>query len=176
MTLHKAHYARNKGSVLAISLVLLTAITIVALSSMQRSGLQTKIVANFQHVEMLFNAAMSDQQYWFMQLKASESGDTLLSEPLASFVLDENNKRNYQPVILESKDVVPSVIQLASDLLHIPSRQGQLSLSEGNEVNSRIDYDFELSSHAELSARNMGARQKSGLTFSGLNNQQNSIY
>ena len=46
---------KRSGSVLAISLVILTAITLISISSLQRSGLQTKIVANIQHQEQLFN-------------------------------------------------------------------------------------------------------------------------
>jgi Tfp pilus assembly protein PilX len=48
------------GSVLAISLVLLTAITLIAIMGMQRAGLQTKIVANIQHKEIAFNTALGD--------------------------------------------------------------------------------------------------------------------
>lgn len=44
----------QSGSVLAISLVLLTMITIIALMGLQRSGLQNKIVANIQHKELVF--------------------------------------------------------------------------------------------------------------------------
>lgn len=47
------------GAVLATSLVLLTAITLLAVMGMQRSGLQTKIVANLQHHETAFHAAQS---------------------------------------------------------------------------------------------------------------------
>jgi len=49
----------QSGSVLSISLVLLTAITLIALTGMQRSGLQTKIVANLQHKETTFIAAQN---------------------------------------------------------------------------------------------------------------------
>jgi type IV pilus assembly protein PilX len=49
----------QKGSVLAVSLVLLTAITLIAISSMQRSGLQTKIVSNLQHHEILFQTTLN---------------------------------------------------------------------------------------------------------------------
>lgn len=48
----------QSGAVLAISLVLLTAITFLSMMGMQRSGLQTKIVANIQHQESVFNAAL----------------------------------------------------------------------------------------------------------------------
>lgn len=51
---------RQSGSVLAISLVLLTAITLIALMGMQRSGLQTKIVANLQHHEARFNRTLAE--------------------------------------------------------------------------------------------------------------------
>lgn len=172
----KSKFSRNKGSTLAISLVLLTVITLIAVTSMQRSGLQTRMVANIQHVEMLFNTAMNDQEYWFTQLQLEESGDSLLSEPLSSFELDENNQRSYLPVELEPVIEEPKIIQLASSLLHIPPTEGQLSLSEGNEVNSRIDYDFQLSSKAQFKTRSMLANQQTGLSFSGLNNQQNSMY
>ena len=134
------------------------------------------MVANIQHVEMLFNTAMNDQEYWFAQLQQEESGDSLLSEPLSNFELDENNQRNYLPVELESVIEESKVIELASSLLHIPPTAGQLSLSEGNEVNSRIDYDFQLLSEAQFKSRDMLAKQQTGLTFSGLNNQQNSMY
>jgi hypothetical protein len=167
---------KSNGSVLAVSLVLLTVITLVAISALQRTGIQTRIVANIQHVEMLFNTAMNDQEYWFMQLKVAESGDALLSEPLASFVLDGNNQRSYLPVDLESPKEESKAIVLASHLLHIPPPEGELSLSEGNEVNSRLDYDFELSTQANIETRNMIEKQKTGLTFPGLNNQQNSLY
>ncbi len=176
MQFNNTIYGKSKGSTLAISLVILTVITLVATSSMQRSGLQTRMVTNIQHSEMLFNTAMNDQEYWFRQLRISESGDSLLSEPLASFELDENNQRSYLPVELESTITEPKVVQLASNLLHIPPTKGQLSLSKGNEINSRIDYDFQLSSQAEFNTRSMAAKQKTGLAFTGLNNQQNSLY
>lgn len=52
--------SRQSGSVLAISLVLLTAITLIALMGLQRSGLQTKIVANIQHKERTYHVAYSE--------------------------------------------------------------------------------------------------------------------
>ncbi len=52
--------SRQSGSVLAISLVLLTAITLIALMGLQRSGLQSKIIANIQHKERTFNGAYSE--------------------------------------------------------------------------------------------------------------------
>lgn len=47
----------QSGSTLAISLVLLTAITVMAVIGMERSGLQSKIVANIQHKENTYNVS-----------------------------------------------------------------------------------------------------------------------
>lgn len=49
----------QSGSVLAIGLVLLTAITLIAMMGLQRSGLQTKIVGNLQHKEGAIRLAKS---------------------------------------------------------------------------------------------------------------------
>jgi len=57
--------SRQSGSVLAISLVLLTAITLIALMGLQRSGLQSRIVANIQHKERIFNASYSELECVF---------------------------------------------------------------------------------------------------------------
>lgn len=59
----------QSGSVLAISLVLLTAITLIAMMNMQRSGLHTKIVANNQHRATVFTAAECDNEQAFNQIR-----------------------------------------------------------------------------------------------------------
>lgn len=169
-------YTNNKGSILAISLVLLTSITLIAIFSIQRSGLQSKIVANIQHVEMLFNTALNDQNYWFSLLQQDESGDEILAAPLSSFIVDENNQRQYQAISLDSLADEVKEVSIDSQIVHTPAKEGQLSLSEGNEVNSRIDYKFELASEAGITTRHMAVRQKTGISFPGLNNQQNSMY
>lgn len=63
----------SQGSVLAISLVLLTAITIIAIMGMERAGLQTKIAANIQHHELAFNTALGDVDKVFQDI---QEGDT----------------------------------------------------------------------------------------------------
>jgi hypothetical protein len=70
------------GSVLAISLVLLTAITLIAIMGMERAGLQTKIVANIQHKEIAFNTALGDIDKVYQDI---QEGDTqILSDAMNS--------------------------------------------------------------------------------------------
>ena len=65
--------SNSTGSVLAISLVLLTAITLIAIMGMQRAGLQTKIVANIQHKETAFHTALTDIDKVYQDI---QEGDT----------------------------------------------------------------------------------------------------
>ena len=53
-------YSANKGSVLAISLTILTAITLISVTALQRSGLQGRMVGNIQHQEQGFNVASNE--------------------------------------------------------------------------------------------------------------------
>lgn len=62
---------KESGSVLAISLILLTAITSIAMLGLHRSGLQTKIVSNLQHRETVFNAALNDIDGAYDQVQES---------------------------------------------------------------------------------------------------------
>ena len=62
---------KASGSVLAISLILLTAITSIAMLGLHRSGLQTKIVSNLQHREAVFNAALNDIDGAYDQIQES---------------------------------------------------------------------------------------------------------
>lgn len=70
----------QSGSVLAISLVLLTAITLIAIMGLQRSGLQTKIIANIQHREIVFNGTQNlieDGYGYFQTVDTQELSDAI---------------------------------------------------------------------------------------------------
>jgi hypothetical protein len=84
------------GSVLAISLVLLTAITLIAIMGMQRAGLQTKIVANIQHREVAFNTALGDIDKVYQDI---QDGDTqtlsdAMNSPLNAVTASSGINRN----------------------------------------------------------------------------------
>jgi hypothetical protein len=74
---------QQSGSVLAISLVLLTAITLIAVMSMQRAGLQTKIVGHVQHNDAAFQKAQSELEKAYRDILIL--GDTqVLSDAMRS--------------------------------------------------------------------------------------------
>lgn len=65
----------QSGSVLAISLVLLTVITLIALMGLQRSGLQTRIVNNMQFKEVVFSNGESDINEAYRKILAGNTQD-----------------------------------------------------------------------------------------------------
>lgn len=123
--------SHQSGSVLAISLVLLTAITLIAIMGLQRSGLQTKIVANVQHKETVFHGAKNllEDAYDFYQ-----TADT---QTLSDAIEVESNYR-YQASIGTDLSTVegPSLdINLGTSLNpHLTASTSVLYKSNGNDV------------------------------------------
>jgi hypothetical protein len=168
----------QKGSAVAVSLVLLTAITLISISSMQRSGLQTKIVSNLQHHETLFQTTQNEQEHWWKELQTSDSRGILISQAKAEFVLDLANEKTYSPTALNdntgfNNSILP--IDQSSSLLFIPPVAGELALSEGSELNQVIPLNLQLSSSSNIRQRNLRANQQMGISVSALNNTKHSL-
>jgi Tfp pilus assembly protein PilX len=175
---------KQSGAVLAISLVLLTAITVLAVISMQRAGLQTRITGNILHREMLFNSAMNEQESWFYQLKTADTGDAVLSEPIRSFTVNGDGSRTYTPVTLDADNTVPGTtkarpIQTQNELLLLGAIEGKISLAQGQESGDRVLFRYELQSESaigRIEGRSMDETQITGMSFPGLNTSKNSLY
>lgn len=179
---------RQSGSVLAISLVLLTAITLLAAMNMQRAGLQTRITANILHKEQLFNSALNEQEFWFERLRTTDTGDPILSEPIREFDVNESGGRDYKPVTLDpmvaintSNNANATNTPVATNLLIlIGSTPGVNSLAQGQEAGNRVLYRYQLQSSADFANRTEGRSrtesQITGISFPGLNTTQNSLY
>jgi Tfp pilus assembly protein PilX len=175
---------KQSGAVLAISLVLLTAITVLAVISMQRAGLQTRITGNILHREMLFNSAMNEQESWFYTLKTADTGDAILSDPIRSFDLEVDGTRTYKPVTLDADNTIPGTttarpIQTQNELLLLGAIKGTISLAQGQENGDRVLFRYELESAAaigRIEGRSMDETQITGMSFPGLNTSKNSLF
>lgn len=172
---------KQSGSVLAISLVLLTAITLLASMNMQRASLQTRIAANILHKEQLFNDALNEQKMWFTTLSTGSTGDTILSSPLRSFDgLNSDGTRKYTPVLLNT--LVPTINNAAieNQLIAVAVTPGVNSLAQGQESGNRVTYKYQLWSQARMNnrtqARSATEYQVTGISFPGLNTNKNSLY
>lgn len=175
---------KQSGAVLAISLVLLTAITILAVISMQRAALQTRITGNILHREMLFNSAMNEQESWFYQLKTADTGDAILSEPIRSFDVDNDGNKIYKEVPLAADNTkpgttIPRPIQTQNNLLLLGATTGTIALAQGQQNGDRVLFRYELESASaigRLDGRSMDETQITGMSFPGLNTSKNSLY
>jgi hypothetical protein len=82
----------NKGSALAISLVILTAITLISVTALQRSGLQGRMVGNIQHQEQGFHATNGELEEIYHFYATQASATQALSNPLNSFDITDGEQ------------------------------------------------------------------------------------
>jgi Tfp pilus assembly protein PilX len=174
---------KQSGAVLAISLVLLTAITVLAVISMQRAGLQTRITGNILHREMLFNSAMNEQESWYYQLKTADTGDAILGDPIRNFTVNDDGSRTYAPVTLDADNTIPGTtkarpIQTINELIRLDSTEGTIALAQGQQSGDRVLFRYELESESaigRIDGRAMGETQITGMSFPGLDTTKNSL-
>jgi ABC-type lipoprotein release transport system permease subunit len=172
---------KQSGAVLAISLVLLSAITLLAAMNMQRAGLQTRIAANISHNEVTFNTVLSDQDAWFFDLSTTDLSNPILSAPIRQFNLDNGN-RNYTPVVLNqlNQSGAAYAVQVDNQLIMTDPIIGTNALAEGEEVGNRVLFRYHLWSRGDLAGRNANSStseyQVSGISFPALNSSKNSLY
>jgi hypothetical protein len=166
----------QNGSVLAISLVLLTAITLLSMMGLQRSGLQTKIVANIQHKEAAYNTDLSEQQAQLSAYtksadpdEASPDTSQLLFDIINKFTVSSGVKTQETtdlPAILD-----PVHLQLASTIRYLLPIEGSetINLSVGHEVDMYANHYFQLDSTASSNnASSIASSQRTGFHFSAL--------
>ncbi len=172
---------KQSGAVLAISLVILSAITLLAAMNMQRAGLQTRITANIYHKEETFNTVLSDQEAWFSNLSEADLSDPILSDPIRQFNLN-NDIKNYTPVILNQLNQSGSSfnIQVDNQLIMTDAVLGQNALAEGEEAGNRVLFIYNLWSRGDIAGRAAGSStsvyQLSGISFPALNSNKNALY
>lgn len=172
---------KQSGSVLVISLVLLTVITLLAVMNMQRAGLQTRITSNILHREELFNGALNEQEYWFAQLHTAEIGDPMLSEPIRTFTPGANGTPIYEPVDMDTiNSSVGDLVQVTNTLLLLSATPGVNALAQGEESGDRVLFKYELQSTAGIAnrveGRAMSEIQVTGMSFPGIQTSKNSLY
>lgn len=71
---------KQRGLTLAITLILLSIITLAAVSAMQNSGIQTKMTANYRHNSEVFNEANNALNRSFGKLNTGSTLQSLISD------------------------------------------------------------------------------------------------
>jgi len=159
-------HTQQTGSALAISLILLTAITLVSITSLQRSGLQSRIVANSQHAEKDFHAINNDLEEKFEAYANDEDAAAALTATTDLYTMLNGEKiftESTNTGVISGYDRKtpenphPSI--LASTIVHA----GQPPFSAGNSASSFATYRFKVTTVANdpidgriLSSQSMG--------------------
>jgi hypothetical protein len=151
----KSH-TKNNGSTLAIALTILTAITLISVTSLQRSGIQGRMVGNIQHQEQGFHAANGELEEIYQFYATQPSATQALSTPLNSFdiisgeqifkPIEPGHESSYNAYSIPTSDQSHSQatrLSVASDIQHTGLKN---SLVEGFSVGSFVEYDFTVTS------------------------------
>lgn len=148
---------KEKGSVLVISLVLLTAITLISITSLQRTNLQTRIIANVQHSEKGFQIANSELDEIYLTYISNSASTQDLSKALDNFTLDANDKKVFNTLYTSVTSSYttkmsnkPNSIDVSSKLTH----KGQPPFTSGYSQGGFSTYIFEV--QADANAPNSG--------------------
>ena len=93
---------RQTGSALVVSLIMLSAVTFLAIISMESSSVQLKMVSNSQKSEQVFQAALSELEAQFSESNEYGDAEDTLYEAMTSFTIDEDG--NFLSFVLTLHD------------------------------------------------------------------------
>ena len=172
-------FRKQSGSALAIGLVMMTAITVISVTAMQRSGIQGKMVSNTQHKEIGYHAAHGELEQIYHFYSTQASATTALSAPLDNFDV-VNGEAVYKPIqpgheshynIQQDQSngsyggAAKAKVDLSSTIQHTGIRN---SLVEGFSVGTFVEYGFIVTSQSttpqvlgnprQLSSQSIGVR------------------
>lgn len=155
-------YKKQSGAVLAISLVMLTAITFLAIMGMERSGLQTRIVANIKIKEIVFNEGMAENdaaifEYRYFDNKVLSDAMERDGEPIPTRLV-----RDGHPLVTTISNVRYRVSAAVAEGAPATSRLRE-SFSRG--VGSSGIEEFELQSLATADGTGSSSNQFHGFGY-----------
>jgi len=102
-------YSANRGAALIISLVMLTAVTFLAVISLQNSSTQVKMVSNTQIRETVFQASMSALETQLNDISRSPAGTDILAEAMSNVQLNNGE------VVTDQETLTPMFDKVSSD-------------------------------------------------------------
>lgn len=148
-------FSSNKGSALAISLVILTAITLISISALQRSGIQGRMVGNIQHQEQGFHAANGELEEIYQFYATQTSATIALANPMNNFDMIDGepvysevtpgHTSTYNNYTGHGSSSQKPRLDVTSNIQHTGERN---SLVEGFSVGTFVEYGFTINSSA----------------------------
>ena len=167
---------KQRGAALIVSLVMLTAVTFLAVLSLQSSSTQVKMVSNTAIRESVFQAAISALESAQNEIKTSSTGTNMLAEAMSSVQLLNGE------VVLSQDSLMPMYEKTTTDRNYVYSEKSLKPvtldvqyLGHGTAMNYTISGDssigrftrhpFEMTSDAQDRAELVRSNQSIGFTF-----------
>jgi Tfp pilus assembly protein PilX len=171
------NYSANRGAALIVSLIMLTAVTFLAVISLQNSSTQVKMVSNTQTRESVFQAGMSSLETLVSDFSADKDGTAILAEAMTNAVVDNgeavmdqetlnpmfdkvrnnNDRYNYNEKSLKPVDVSVTYRGTGSNM--------NFSLSGDSSVQKFNKHPFLAEAAAEDRSERFASDQDLGFTF-----------
>ena len=129
-------YQRSKGAALIVSLILLTAVTTVAIVSMEQSSTQVRIVSSSQQSENVFQASMSELEAkidlaFEDTLPFAQSRFNVQTEGDIAVIDEPTQTANFMPFAMTPEDNYDDNIDVAISVQF----DGQHTMGTGNALN-----------------------------------------
>lgn len=152
----------NRGSTLAISLVILTSVTLAAVYAMQQSATQLKMVANMEHRHTIIGYAQSCNEGGFRHLRSNiarlgdatraneedQGGNLVLGsdgQPIKRSIDVYNNEADRMPI--------PKYLTMDCTFTYKGNKNGDgIALADGSSVGQSKDYFFQIDTKVEQSS------------------------
>ena len=163
----------SRGAAMAVTLVLLTGVTLLALVALQRSTLQTKMVANYQIEQATHDFAMNEVESIFEAIASANSNNQLVLNALNSVQMDgdeaardEDGRPIMLPVTIGAQsDYGRPEISVATTLQYTGSPTNlNWTLAGDNSSGEFSEYQFEIKS-AATAPSGVSSRQTFGLIY-----------
>ena len=165
----------NRGSTLAISLVILTSVTLAAVYAMQQSATQLKMVANMEHRYTIEGYSKSCSEGGFRHLRSNIArlGDATRANQQdegGNLILDSNGdpvKRAIDVYNNESDRIpVPNYLTINCAFMYKGHKNGEgIALADGSSVNQSKDHFFEINANATQQSGSISDQRMLGFFY-----------
>jgi len=148
----KSSIKQQSGSALAIGLIILTSITVISVMSLEKSGIQARMIANTQNKETGFQAAQSEMFSIYEFYAFQGIGIQAFATPLDAY-WEIDGERSYYRV--EPDHGISPVVESTPNLNFTNdirvSQDRVNTLAEGNSTGMFVQYSFEATTTTSIS-------------------------
>lgn len=165
----------NRGSTLAISLVILTSVTLAAVYAMQQSTTQLKLVANMEHQHTLTGYAQSCSEGGFKYLRSNiarlgEATRANKQDKDKNLIMDSDGLPEKEAISVYKNDSeampTPKYLNMTCNFISKGNKNSEgIALANGSSDGIVRDYFFEIDSNVTQTANDLNDHRVLGFFY-----------